>query len=90
MLDLIGGPDRDRTDDLFHAIAPIKCTFNNLQAAGDCQPTRKYAEDGHLTGDFTGEKNERVAWVTMGREDSPPTLCSQNRSGSLWNPVEVA
>jgi hypothetical protein len=36
----IGGPGRDRTDDLFHAIAPIKCTINNLQAAGDCQTTR--------------------------------------------------
>jgi hypothetical protein len=56
MLDLIGGPDRDRTDDLFHAIAPIKCTFNNLQAAGDCQTTRKYAEDEYLTGDFAGEE----------------------------------
>jgi hypothetical protein len=56
MLDLIGGPGRDRTDDLFHAIAPIKCTFNNLQAAGDCQTTRKYAEGGHLTGDYAGEE----------------------------------
>jgi hypothetical protein len=56
MLDLIGGPDRDRTDDLFHAIAPIKCIFNNLQAAVDCQTTRKYAEVGHLTGDFAGEE----------------------------------
>ena len=53
---LFGGPDRDRTDDLFHAIAPIKFTFNNLQAAGDCQTTRKYAEGGDLTGDFTGEE----------------------------------
>ena len=56
MLEIIGGPDRDRTDDLFHAIAPIKFTFNNLQAAGDCQTTRKYAEGGHSTGDFAGEK----------------------------------
>ncbi|MGB6689546.1 MAG: hypothetical protein WBE76_17055 [Terracidiphilus sp.] len=56
MLDVIGGPGRDRTDDLFHAIAPIKRTFNNLQAAGDCQTTRKYAEGGHLTGDFAGEE----------------------------------
>jgi hypothetical protein len=42
--------------DLFQAIAHIKCTFNNLQAAGDCQTTRKYAEGGHLTGDFAGEE----------------------------------
>jgi hypothetical protein len=56
MLEIFGGPDRDRTDDLFHAIAPIKCTFNNLQAAGDCQTTRKYAEDEYLTGDFAGEE----------------------------------
>jgi hypothetical protein len=38
------------------AIAPINCTFNNLQADGDCQTTRKYAEGGHLTGDFAGEE----------------------------------
>ena len=56
MLDLIGGPGRDRTGDLFHAIAPIKCTFNNLQAAGDCQTTRKYAGGGDMAGDFTGEE----------------------------------
>jgi hypothetical protein len=40
----------------FYAIAPIKCTFNNLQATGDCQTTRKYAQGGELAGDFTGEK----------------------------------
>ena|ERR1035441_8695495 len=65
MLDLIGGPGRDRTGDLFHAIAPIKCTFNNLQAAGDCQTTRKYAEGPHLTGDFAGEKWTRPAQQTF-------------------------
>ena len=63
-----GGHGRDRTDDLFHATAPIKCTFNNLQAVGDCQTTRKYAEGGYLTGDFAGE-NEQSAWAIMGRED---------------------
>ena len=62
------GPGRDRTDDLFHAIAPINCTFNNLQAAGDCQTTRKYAEGGHLTGDFAGE-NEQGALATVRRKD---------------------
>jgi hypothetical protein len=56
LLEFFGGPDRDRTDDLFHAIAPIKRAFNNLQAAGDCQTTRKYAEGGQLTGDFAGEE----------------------------------
>ena len=66
MLDLIGGPGRDRTDDLFHAIAPIKCTFNNLQATGDCQTTRKYDEDEDLAGDFTGEKNGQAAWPPCG------------------------
>ena len=56
MIDLIDGPGRDRTDDLFDAIAPIKHTFNNLQVAGDRQTTRKYAEDEHLAGDFAGEE----------------------------------
>jgi hypothetical protein len=34
MLDFIGGPDRDRTDDLFHAIKPKVSIFNNLQDPG--------------------------------------------------------
>jgi hypothetical protein len=42
--------------DRFLLKAPIHCTFNILQAAGDCQTTRKYAESGHLTGDFAGEE----------------------------------
>jgi hypothetical protein len=27
MIDLIGGPGRDRTDDLFHAITAIACNL---------------------------------------------------------------
>ena len=46
-----------RTSDLFRVKASIHCTFNILQAAGDCQTTRKYAEGGHLTGDFAGEES---------------------------------
>jgi hypothetical protein len=45
-----------RTSDLFRVKASIHCTVNILQAAGDCQTTRKYAEDEHLTGDFAGEE----------------------------------
>ena len=36
--------------------ASISSTFNNLQAAGDCQSTRKFVEDGDLAGDFAGEE----------------------------------
>ena len=53
---LYGRHDWTRTSDLFRVKASIHCTFNILQAAGDCQTTRKYAEDGDLAGDFTGEE----------------------------------
>jgi hypothetical protein len=45
-----------RTSDLFRVKAFISSKINNLQAAGDCQNTRKYVEDGNLAGGFTGEK----------------------------------
>jgi hypothetical protein len=56
MLEKYGRHDWIRTNDLFRVKASISNTFNNLQAAGDCQTTRKYAEGGHLTGDFAGEE----------------------------------
>jgi hypothetical protein len=34
--------------------------------------TRKYADGGDFAGDFTGEKNEEMAWATVGSEDSNP------------------
>jgi hypothetical protein len=40
-----GRHDWIRTNDLFRVKASISHTFNNLQAAGDCQTTRKYVED---------------------------------------------
>jgi hypothetical protein len=33
MIELIGGPDRDRTDDLFHAITTIACNLMILGAS---------------------------------------------------------
>jgi hypothetical protein len=62
----LGRHDWIRTSDLFRVKASIHCTFNILQAAGDCQTTRKYAEGGHLTGDFAGEKRNRVPCVSNG------------------------
>ena len=55
------GHDWIRTSDLFRVKVSIHCTFNILQAAGDCQTTRKYAEGGDLTGDFAGE--ERIGFL---------------------------
>ena len=42
--------------------------FQQLTGRVDCQTTRKYAEGGHLTGDFAGE-NEQSTWATVGGED---------------------
>src|ERR1700723_2405342 len=52
----LGRHDWIRTSDLFRVKGPIFYTFNDLQAAGDCQKTRKYVEDGDFAGDSTGEK----------------------------------
>ena len=41
MLEMIGGPDRDRTDDLFHAIPSIAC---NLMILGASVATKSILE----------------------------------------------
>jgi hypothetical protein len=51
----LGRHDWIRTSDLFRVKAFISNTFNNLQAAGDCQSTPNDLEDGYLAGDFTGD-----------------------------------
>lgn len=50
------GQDWIRTNDLCRVKASIISTFNNLQDAGDCQSTWKYARDEIQAGDFTGER----------------------------------
>jgi hypothetical protein len=43
---LFGGPDRDRTDDLFHAIKPKHKLFNYLQDPGGCLSPCKHVVAG--------------------------------------------
>ena len=50
-----GRHEETRTPDLYRVKVLRCCTHNNLQVAGDCRATRKYAEAQIFTGDFTGE-----------------------------------
>jgi len=61
MIEIIGGPDRDRTDDLFHAITPTSCNLLILGAPAAPQGILKHQKSSFSTFDNTfGNAKEEV------------------------------
>ncbi len=59
MLETIGGPDRDRTDDLFHAISRITC--NLLTFEGLRRPLSPQSAPGTAYCSLIAPKNQVIA-----------------------------
>jgi hypothetical protein len=66
MLEFIGGPDRDRTDDLFHAITTIDCNLMILGASVATQGILEHRSTILSTFASTFKLTKEEVWHTVG------------------------
>ena len=76
-----------RTPDLYRVKAASLCTSNNLEGAEDCMRTRKYGQDGIVTGEITGEEVRTRCRSRLARET---ILLDQTRFLENWERSELS